>query len=156
LLPESERVVLRRLAIFAGSLTLAAASAVAASDEITPAAVVDSVANLITKSLVVADSTNGAVHYRLLDTTRAYALEKLVKSGEVNAVARRHADYYRELFEGAKAGSETSGAGDQLAAYHRDIDNLHTASTGPIRRPETRRWRWRSPPPRYPCGSGCH
>jgi hypothetical protein len=118
LLPEPERVVLRRLAIFVGSIVLAAASAVAASDAITPSQVVDSVAQLIMKSLVMADRNNAVVHYRLLETTRAYALEKLVESGEANAVARRHADYYREFLQRVETGAEpdTKTAGDQVAA----------------------------------------
>ena len=129
LLPEPERRVLRCLAIFAGSFTLAAASAIAANDPITPSEVVDGVARLITKSLVVADRNNAVVHYRLLETTRAYALEKLVESGEANAVARRHADYYREFLQSVETGAEpdTNTAGDQLAAYRREIDNLRTA-----------------------------
>jgi predicted ATPase/DNA-binding winged helix-turn-helix (wHTH) protein len=71
LLSEPERKVLRRLAIFAGGITLAAASVVAASGEITASDVVDCVAKLIIKSLVAADGDDAGVHYRLLETTRA-------------------------------------------------------------------------------------
>jgi predicted ATPase len=127
LLPEPECVVLRRLAIFAGSFTLASASAVAASDEISGSDVIDCVAKLITKSLVVADSANATVHYRLLETTRAYALEKLAESGEVDAVARRHADYYRELCQQLEAEQEARSAAEQVAAYRRHLDNLRSA-----------------------------
>src|SRR5229473_1702046 len=98
LLPEHERAVLRRLAIFAGGFTLQAASAVAADDEIAALEVVDCVANLVTKSLVTADSGGEKVRYRLLETTRAYALEKLVQAGEFDAVAGRHAKRYLDLF----------------------------------------------------------
>jgi len=77
LLPEPERVVLRRLAIFAGAFTLTAASTVAASGKIASADVVDGVANLVAKSLVRVDAGTGPTQYRLLETTRAYALEKL-------------------------------------------------------------------------------
>jgi predicted ATPase len=79
LLTEPERVVLRRLAIFAGGFTMQAASAVAADDEIAASEVVDCVANLVAKSLVTAESDGARVRYRLLETTRAYALEKLVQ-----------------------------------------------------------------------------
>ena len=76
LLSEPERVILRRLAVFAGVFRLEAASAVVASSEIAPAEVVDGIANLVAKSLVtMAGST--VARYRLLDTTRAYGLEKL-------------------------------------------------------------------------------
>ena len=90
LLPESERTVLRRLAIFAGGFGLEAAGMVAASAEITPSAVVNAVASLVTKSLVAPHVGELAEHYRLLETTQAYALEKLRESGELASIARRH------------------------------------------------------------------
>ena len=80
LLPEPERVVLRRLAIFAGGFTLAAASAVVADTDTAASDVVHHLANLIAKSLVVADIGRSLTRYRLLETTRAYALEKLPKT----------------------------------------------------------------------------
>ena len=76
LLPEPERVVLRRLAIFAGGFTEEAASAVAASAEIAASEVVESLANLVTKSLVSVDVGGVMVRYRLPETIRAYALAK--------------------------------------------------------------------------------
>jgi hypothetical protein len=80
LLSEPERTVLRRLAIFAGGFRLEAASAVAASAEIAADEVVLHLANLVTKSLIAADVGGAAPCYRLLGTTRAYALEKLFDS----------------------------------------------------------------------------
>ena len=82
LLSEPERVVLRRLAVFAGIFRLEAASAVIASPEIAPAEVVDGIANLVAKSLVTLVAGGTVARYRLLDTTRAYALEKLIEAGE--------------------------------------------------------------------------
>jgi predicted ATPase/DNA-binding winged helix-turn-helix (wHTH) protein len=76
LLPAPERVMLRRLAILAGGFTLTAASAVAVSAEFAASDVVDGVANLVAKSLVAADVGGAIARYRLLETTRAYALEK--------------------------------------------------------------------------------
>jgi predicted ATPase len=97
LLREDERVVLRRLAIFSGDFTLEAASAVAATGGVTAAEVMACVANLVAKSLIAAD-VGGAVHsYRLLETTRAYALEKLADSGELEAIKRRYADCLENL-----------------------------------------------------------
>jgi predicted ATPase len=103
LLPERERAVLRRLAIFAGSFTLEAASAVAASTEIA-AEVVECVANLVAKSLTAAEVGGGAPCYRLLETTRAYALEKLADSGELEQVEHRYSEYSRGLVQRTEVG----------------------------------------------------
>jgi predicted ATPase len=127
LLTEPERVVLRRLAVFAGGFTLQAARAVAADDGITGVDVVDCVANLVTKSLVTADGGGPAVRYRLLETTRAYALEKLAEGGEFDATARRHARRYLELFERAAAEAETRPTDEWLADYGPRIDNIRAA-----------------------------
>src|SRR6516225_7921912 len=83
LLCESERKVLRQLSIFAGGFTLAAAGAVTSNTDMLASDVVDDVANLVAKSLVTADVVGAAVHYRLLETTRAYAREKLAEHGEL-------------------------------------------------------------------------
>jgi predicted ATPase len=117
LLSKPERVVLRRLAIFAGRITLEAAGAVAANGEVTEGEVVDCVASLITKSLLASDGDDAVAYYRLLETTRAYAFEKLLESGEADAVARRHAAYYRQLCEKVEAEAETTSA----------VDNVRTA-----------------------------
>src|SRR5580704_6577897 len=127
LLPEPERVVLRRLAIFAGGFTLQAASTVAATAEIACSDIVDCAANLVAKSLIAADLSGATGWYRLLETTRAYALEKLMQSGEFEQVARRHAEYCRDLFERAEVELQTRPASEWRAAYGRRIDNLRAA-----------------------------
>ena len=125
LLPESERLVLRRLAVFAGAFTLESASAVAAGTDFAPLDVVELVVNLVAKSLVTADVGGAVVHYRLLETTRAYALDHLTKSGELEPTARRHAEYYRGLFERAEA--EWEATSEWLAVYLSQIDNMRAA-----------------------------
>jgi predicted ATPase len=127
LLSEVERLVLRRLSVFAGGFTLDAASTVAASVEITPSGVVDCIGNLVEKSLVAADVVGPAARCRLLETTRAYATEKLSESGEFNPVARRHAGFYRDLFERAETEWERRSTAEMLDIYARDIDNLRAA-----------------------------
>jgi predicted ATPase/DNA-binding winged helix-turn-helix (wHTH) protein len=127
LLTEPERVVLRRLAIFAGGFTLQAASAVATDDAIVASGVIDCVASLVAKSLMTADSGGTTVRYRLLETTRAYVLEKLVQAGEFDAVARRHARRYRELFESAEAEAQTRPIDEWLAEHGPRIDNVRAA-----------------------------
>ncbi|HZB90048.1 MAG TPA: winged helix-turn-helix domain-containing protein, partial [Stellaceae bacterium] len=124
LLSERERVALRRLAVFAGAFSLRAAGAVAANSELPPSQVVDGLSGLAAKSLVTAEADGVVRRYRLLDTTRAYALEKLHESGEHEALARRHAEYYREVFEQAEAEWKTRPTAEWLADYGRRIDNL--------------------------------
>jgi predicted ATPase len=89
-LSDPERAVFRRLAIFPDEFTLTAACAVAGSAG-DGANVIEHVATLVAKSLVIADFSRATARYRLLATTRAYAREKLSASGELDAVARRYA-----------------------------------------------------------------
>jgi predicted ATPase/DNA-binding winged helix-turn-helix (wHTH) protein len=125
LLTEPERVVLRRLAVFAGSFTLQSGSAVAADEEIAATEFVDCVTNLVAKSLVTADGGGETVRYRLLEMTRAYSLEKLVQAGEFDAVARRHARRYLDLLESAEA--ETRPTDEWLTSHIPRIDDLRAA-----------------------------
>jgi predicted ATPase/DNA-binding winged helix-turn-helix (wHTH) protein len=91
LLSEPERAVMRRLAVFADDFTMEAASAVAAGEDVAAADVVRCLAGLVTKSLVASDVGGPVPYYRLLETMRAYAMERLAESGELEAVAARHA-----------------------------------------------------------------
>ena len=127
LLPEPERVLLRRLAIFAGQFSLEAVRTVAESPELTAWDVVKGIANLFVKSLVVTEVESGDPRYRLLDTTRAYALEKLGESGERDRIALRHAEYYRDLFGRAEAEQETRPTTEWLGEYGWQIANLRAA-----------------------------
>src|ERR1700730_18089741 len=127
LLSEAERVVFCRLSIFAGSFVLAEATAVAESAEIAESGVVDCVANLAAKSLVMIDVSGATVRYRLLETTRAYAREKLAESGELGQVARAHAERYRDLLGRAQVEWETRPTVEWVADYGRGIDDLRAA-----------------------------
>jgi predicted ATPase len=127
LLPEPERLVMRRLAVFAGDFTAEAASLVAAGGEIAVSEVVHSLANLVTKSLVTLEVGSEIALYRLHETTRAYAIEKLAESGEFEQVARRHANYYRDLFDRAEMELETLPAPAWLAGYGRQIGQVRAA-----------------------------
>jgi predicted ATPase len=122
LLPEPERMVLRRLAIFAGGFTLEAASAVAAGAKIAQADVVEHVANLVAKSLIAADVAGTAARYRLLGITRAYALEKLLESGEFEEVGHCHAKWARDRAQRAEQERGMRPSAERLAACGRRID----------------------------------
>ena len=127
LLPERERLLLRSLGVFVGSFSLAAINAVAAAPVTTVAGIVDELSSLAAKSLVVSVVWNDIARYRLLDTTRAYALEKLNEGGEREWAARRHAEYYRNLFERAEAEWQVRSTAEWLGEFGWQIDNLRVA-----------------------------
>ncbi len=93
LLEPQERSILSRLGVFAGGFTLDAAEAVVAGDGVEAFDVLDGVGQLVDKSLVVADETSLGTRYRLLETIRQYALERLDDEGATDAVRRRHAEW---------------------------------------------------------------
>jgi len=102
LLTDQEQATLRRLAVFAGSFTLEAAEAVCRGRSIESEEVVDLLTRLVDKSLVLLDVESGEGRYRLLETVREYAREKLVESGEAEEAQSRHRDWYVALVERAK------------------------------------------------------
>ena len=128
LLPEPERVVLRRVAIFAGGFTLGAAKAVAASAEIAAPEVVECIANLVTKSLIEADLDGAVPRYRLLKTTQAYALEKLSESGDFERRASPR-QYLRNLVRRPELGWDMPPAAERLAGCGRRIDVARAGRT---------------------------
>jgi predicted ATPase/DNA-binding winged helix-turn-helix (wHTH) protein len=91
LLSEIERIVLRRIATFAGHFTLEAAHRIAAEPDSGGSETADAIAGLFEKSLLVTWLCRGQPHYRLLNTTRAYALGKLEEHGEVDLISARQA-----------------------------------------------------------------
>jgi predicted ATPase/DNA-binding CsgD family transcriptional regulator len=126
LLTEPERVLFRRLAAFMDGFDLAAAQAVAGGGDVQRYQVLDQLSLLLDKSLVVADDSQGRTRYRLLETVRQYAQEKLGESGEADAVRSCHRDYYTSLAAAADApaGSDYEQRLDQAEM---EIDNLRAA-----------------------------
>jgi predicted ATPase/DNA-binding winged helix-turn-helix (wHTH) protein len=98
-LSEIERVLFRRVAIFVGHFTLEAALAVAEEVGIDESEISGALGNLVNKSLIGVWTSSRGPCYRLLDTTRAYALEKLATSGEQDSVAERHASFSIQMLE---------------------------------------------------------
>jgi non-specific serine/threonine protein kinase len=105
LLGDDEKALLRRVAVFAGGWTLEAAEAVGADGALSKPDVIDVLSRLVEKSLVVLDAEGG--RYRLLETVRQYARERLEESGERNEVCGRHLAFY--LAFGEKARPEMFG-----------------------------------------------
>jgi predicted ATPase/class 3 adenylate cyclase/DNA-binding NarL/FixJ family response regulator len=126
LLTEPERVLFRRLAVFLGGFDFDAAQAVAGGGEVARYQVLDQLSLLVDKSLVVNDDSGGRTRYRLLETVRQYALEKLGESGEADAVRTRHRDHYTSMAAllDAPAGSDYE---QRLEQANLEIDNLRAA-----------------------------
>ena len=126
LLTETERMLLRRLAVFLGGFDLDAAQSVAGADGLQRYQVLDQLTLLVDKSLVVAENIRSRTRYRLLETVRQYALEKLGESGEADAVRSRHRDYYTAL--AALLDTPARGTYEQrLEQAETEIDNLRAA-----------------------------
>jgi predicted ATPase/DNA-binding winged helix-turn-helix (wHTH) protein len=123
LLSETERLVLRRLAIFVGAFSLEAAIAVVDLDA---AQVTGTLARLVEKSLVSLD-VSAVARYRLLDTTRAYVLEKLATSGEQKTIARRHAEYVSAALERFEAKAWEPLRAEGIDFFVSQLGNVRTA-----------------------------
>ncbi len=127
LLTMQEQNLLRRLSVFCTAFTMEAAQAVAVDVENSPADVAEGIISLAAKSLVLVISSGDEMVYRLLDTTRAYAAERLEDSADRDEVQRRHALYICELLERAEADWMTMSRQEWLAIYARYIDDLRSA-----------------------------
>jgi predicted ATPase/DNA-binding winged helix-turn-helix (wHTH) protein len=135
LLEPDEQRVLRRLAVFRGGFTLEAATSVAGEPGEDAWAVIDRLGALVEKSLVVAADAGAevpevhtaGVRYRLLESTRAFALERLVEAGEADPTARRHAEAMLAAFAGSDWRRYVEGEGPTLARLRPEIDNLRAA-----------------------------
>jgi predicted ATPase/DNA-binding SARP family transcriptional activator len=126
LLAEPERAVLRRLAVFAGGLTLEAAEATCAATA-SAADVVGLLGSLVDKSLVIVDRRRGAPRYRLLETVRRYADERLDEAGERATIVAAHRAFYLALAEQLDRERVRSPERDWLAGFEAEHDNLRAA-----------------------------
>jgi predicted ATPase/DNA-binding NarL/FixJ family response regulator len=128
LLTQPERRVFERLSVFAGGASLEAAEAVCAAPDLEPRDVLPTLAALVDKSLVVAETVaNGSMRYRQLETLREYAAARLAEQGDEAATRDRHADFFRALARvGSPGGHITfhTSVVERLAAEH---DNLRAA-----------------------------
>lgn len=127
LLTERERVLFRRVAVFAGGWTLAAAESICAGRGITQHEVQDLLSSLQDKSLVAADERSGHSRRRLLETVRAYAEDKLIESGESEQVRDSHLAFFLQMAEEAELEFNRSERGRLAAQFEEDLDNVRAA-----------------------------
>jgi predicted ATPase len=125
LLTEDERLLLRRMAVFAGGFDLAAVNAVCASDGQTSAKIADLTARLVEKSLLLRQADTGL--YQLLETIRQYASEQLALAGELDVIRDRHARFYLEIGLLEAGATQTGPERAHLEVLRRIEDNMRVA-----------------------------
>jgi non-specific serine/threonine protein kinase len=126
-LMEAERIVWRRLAVFAGSWSLAAAEVVCRGGEVAAEEVLERLAALVDHSLVQVEEVGGERRYRLLETLRQYGEERLQQAGEARAIRCRHRDWYLALAEQAEPQLRGAEQPLWLARLEQEHDSLRVA-----------------------------
>ncbi len=127
LLSEPERLVLRRLAVFVGHFTLDAALAVVTSAPLDQSLVLSAIDSLVAKSMVATRPIGAMMRYRLMDTTRAYALEINGDGAELADLAVRHATYYRQWLEHTGTEWVSLSTGVERSPHFAGLNNVRAA-----------------------------
>ena len=127
LLSEKERILLSRLSVFAGGWTVESATEVCLLIQLEERDVLNLLLNLSDKSLVIAEEQESETRYRLLETIREYALEKLAESGEERLVRNRHVDFFITLAEEAEQKYRTREQLLWFGAMEKERDNFRAA-----------------------------
>src|SRR5262249_30908541 len=127
LLSVPERTLLRWLSVFAGGWTLEAAEAICAAEAAEPWAVVGLLTQLVEKALVIYEERARRARYRLLETVRQYARDRLRETGEAERLRGRHRDWFLQFVEQANPGLRGSDQGEWLERLDAENDNLRAA-----------------------------
>lgn len=127
LLCENERTLLRRSALFPGGWTIGAAVEVCTDASLEEWDVLDHLTSLVDKSLVVAEERGSELRYRLLESTREYALERLEQSGERDQISRKQVQYFLHFAERADAAWPELPARAWIAPLNDELDNFRAA-----------------------------
>lgn len=127
LLSTREQILFRRLSVFTGGFTLTSAEAVVAGEGIDSVEILDLLAQLVTKSMVMMQAGNGETRYRLLEIVRQYAREQLRAAQEELAPQRRHAEFFLSLAEQTEAAMAGPRQWETLASLHHEHANLRAA-----------------------------
>jgi predicted ATPase/DNA-binding winged helix-turn-helix (wHTH) protein len=127
LLSGVERIVFRRIARFVEHFSLEGAKHVAGEQGADDGEIFDAIAGLVEKSLIATRLDQGEPQYRLLDTTRVYALEKLEEHGEFDPISLRHAEYVIQQLESQKEMLSALPRAERVAAYSWQLSNVRSA-----------------------------
>jgi predicted ATPase len=127
---EPQRQLFNRLAVFAGSWTLQAAEAICGGEGIEREEVLDQLAQLVDQSLVLAEEQSGRVRYRLLETVRQYAAEKLEESGESLVMRDRHLEWFLTQANSSPLTRDP----DHVAWLAEEVDNLRVGLRWSVKR----------------------
>ena len=123
LLKEHEQVLLQRLSSFAGGCDLRAVEEVCGAEPLAPGDIVDLLASLVDKSLVLPVEGDEGTRYRMLETIRDYARLKLIESGDVDGVSSRHCNYYFAMAKDGNRGMQGPEPARWVARLEADNDN---------------------------------
>jgi predicted ATPase len=126
LLSETEAMVLRRLSVLSGVFSLEMVTAIVKS-EVDESLVIDAIGRLVTKSLILVERAGQSMRYKLPHTMRAYALEKLRTSGEVDLTIERHAIYLLSMLERLNVPGETLPEYERIQLYIEHLGNICSA-----------------------------
>ena len=132
LLEDNERTVFMRLAVFRGGFDLTAAEAVAGANPLFPEDVLDLLESLVQKSLVMAEDRDEGMRYRMLETLREYAKEKLDGAFETEAAGGRHCEHYFAMVKEAKRGLEGPEQAQAVQHLETELDNVRGAMSAAL------------------------
>ena len=128
LLNDDERKLFRMLSVFSGAFELVAAEAVATAPDLPAETVLGHLSGLVDKSMIVpAPGPDGRTRFRMLETVRQYAAERLLEAGEGDAARRRHADHFLAMAEVAAGFERRPGQAEWLARLEGDHEDLRAA-----------------------------
>jgi predicted ATPase/DNA-binding winged helix-turn-helix (wHTH) protein len=131
LLSDAERIVLRGAAAFVGHFTVEGARYVARELDADAGEILDTIAGLVEKSLIATRIEETQAQYRLLDTTRAYAFEKLLEHADVDVVLRRHAEYIAGCLESQRVAPFAPAKAENAAARANPSGNIRPVPERP-------------------------
>ena len=137
LLLEPERVLLRRMAVFAGGWTLEAAEDICPGEVVKADAVLDLMTQLVNKSILILEREQGhEARYRMLETIRQYASERLLKAGEAEILRNRHLEFFLQWAETAGPRLRGSEQIEWLSKMEAENDNLRAALDWSLAQPQ--------------------